>query len=272
MPNLRGCAFRARGAAARGLCATRIALAASLVLALVPGCDRRPPPGEPVPTAASGPTEAAGLRFLERVTGGAQPSDPLPLVIGIHGRGGSPEHFVHALSGFTARARIILPYAPDPYGPGFTWFPDWQDDAQLADGTRRAADRLAAMIRDLVAHRPTLGKPIVTGFSQGGMLSFTLAVLHPDLVAAAFPCSGFLAPPLYPSAWPADAPRPRIHAFHGTDDDTVPIALARATVKRLADVGLPVALSEYPGVRHAIPPSEQHDLIEAIEAALRASP
>ena len=274
MPNFRGSAFRARGGIALGvrrvLRVKSTALGAGLLVLLASGCDRRPPPGQPVAAASDGPAEAAGLRYLERVTGGAQPNDALPLVIGIHGRGGAPEHFVHALSGLSARARVILPYAPDPFGSGYTWFPNWNDDAELADGTRHAADRLAAMIRELTARKPTVGRPIVTGFSQGGMLSFTLAVLHPDLVGAAFPCGGFLAPPLYPSAWPSDAPRPRIHAFHGTDDPMIAIADARSTVKRLTDVGLPAELSEYPGVRHTIALPEQRDLIAAIEAALRA--
>ena len=149
------------------------------------------------------------MRFVEILTGGASPSDSLPLVVGIHGLGGRPENFGRVLSSLTTRARLVLPYGLEPYGEGFAWFLPWRDDAELAAGTTRAANRLAAMIDELVQRRPTAGKPIVTGFSEGGILSFALAVLHPESVRATFPVSGLLAPSLWPSQWP---PGPRSRA------------------------------------------------------------
>ncbi|MEO5731572.1 MAG: hypothetical protein ABI134_18870, partial [Byssovorax sp.] len=78
----------------------RVALLA-LVLGL-PACQREAPspgaaPGPSASLPASAPTsrslEAAGVRYLERVTGGAAPEDALPLVIGIHGYGDRPESY-----------------------------------------------------------------------------------------------------------------------------------------------------------------------------------
>ena len=213
-------------------------------------------------------TEAAGIRFIEIVTGGANASDSLPLVVGIHGLGGSPEHFGSVLSSLSVRARLILPYGLEAYGEGFSWFPIWRDDAELAAGTRRAADRLAAMIDELVRRRPTTGKPIVTGFSQGGMLSFGLAVLHPESVRAAFPISGLLARSLWPDEWPASREKPRVHALHGTADERVSIAEARATVRRLKEIGLSADLVEYPGVTHTVTAEMRRDVVQAITQAL----
>ena len=166
------------------------------------------------------------------------------------------------------RARLILPYGLEPYGEGFSWFSDWKDEAELADGTRHAADRLAAMIDELARRRPTTGRAVITGFSQGGILSFTLAVLHPESVGAAFPVSGLLATPLWPIAWPPGREKPLVRAFHGTDDNRVPIAGARATVRRLKDVGLDAELAEYPGVTHTTTAEMRRDLVRAIEQAL----
>jgi phospholipase/carboxylesterase len=205
---------------------------------------------------------------LEILTGGANASDSLPLVVGIHGLGGSPERFERILSSLSVRARLILPYGLEPHGEGFAWFPEWKDDEEFAAGTRRAADRLAAMIDELVRRRPTSGKPLVTGFSQGGMLSFALAVLHPEVVRAAFPVSGLLAPPLWPSATLPGQEMPRVRAFHGTDDDRVPIAGARATVRRLKDVGFDAEIAEYPGVKHTTTAEMRGDLVQAIVQAL----
>jgi phospholipase/carboxylesterase len=265
------------------LAALAVAFSGALALAASTGCHRDTPPlpGQPVPasvapaspvapTSAPDETEAAGLHFVERITGGARASDPLPLIIGIHGRGGRPDHFGRALSELSLPARVILPYGPQPLGDGFTWFGDWTDDAGFAALSRHAADRLAAMITDLVRRRPTVGKPIVTGFSQGGILTFTLAVLHPEIVGAAFPAGGLLAPPLWPGAWPAGVAMPRIHAFHGAADNVVPVEGARATVRHLVDIGLPAQLTEYPEVRHVVDRDMQRDLVQAIEQAIRA--
>ncbi len=266
----------------------RFARPLSLLAALLASgaCSRTvpSPPGQPVsasspPTLASSPapavppaadTEAAGLHFVERVTGGARASDPLPLIVAIHGRGGRPEHFGSALLDLTAPARVILPYGPDALGDGFTWLPDWTDDASFAAGCRVAADRIVAMMTELAFRRPTVGKPIVTGFSQGGILSFTIAALHPDAVAAVFPIGGLLARPLWPSAWPAGVAKPRIHAFHGGADDRVPVEAARATVRHFVEIGVVAELTEYPGVRHTVARDEQRDLVRAIEEALPA--
>jgi phospholipase/carboxylesterase len=249
-------------------------LAAVLALALgLAACDHKAPPlAGTDPPIASVPAipSAAGIRFIERLTGGAGPSDPLPLIVAIHGRGGRPENIGRLFASFEGRARVILPYGFDASGDGFSWFSRWTDDPAFADATRSAADRLAAMIAEVARLRPTMGRPIVTGFSQGGILSFTLAVLHPETVRAAFPAGGFLAPALYPSAWPKGVAMPSLHAFHGTDDETVPVLGARSTVRRLKEIGFAAELTEYPGVGHQISKEMQHDMLLDIEAAARA--
>jgi len=259
---------------------------ALLAFALVfPACQRAAPSPSPASTSTSAPLpdvalaadarSAAGVRYLERITGGAAPGDTLPLVIAIHGHGDRPDSFAGLFDGFSGRARFIFPYG-EPYGEGFSWFAltsRLNPDA-IAAGTERAADRLAGMIAALVAERPTLGKPIVTGFSQGGMLSYTLAVLHPESLGEAFPVGGLLAPPHWPSTWATGKAQARIEAFHGDADRTVPIEVDRQTSTRLRAVGFTAELHEYPGVAHAVPIAMRRDLQAAIEAAVRraASP
>jgi phospholipase/carboxylesterase len=251
------------------------ARAASALLALLSiaasACDASPREVASTPSARVpvDPNEAAGVRFVERLTGGARAEEALPLVVAIHGLGDRPESFAGVLEGMPLRARVVLPRGIDPFHDGFAWFPAGSlgNAEQLAAGTRRAADRIAEMLAELARRRPTAGLPIVTGFSQGGMVSFTLAVLHPEAVRAAFPVGGLLAPPLYPSAWPLGRRTPKIHAFHGAADERVPVDGARATVKRLTEVGLGAELSEYPGVGHTISADMKRDLWKAIEAA-----
>jgi phospholipase/carboxylesterase len=245
-------------------------LALSLLAAGCDGCQRAE-----APRSSERRDEAAGVRFVEVLTGGADAAETLPLVVVIHGMGGRPESILRRteLAALPVRARVVAPYGLTPLGngEGFSWFPERSDDASFAEDTRRAADRLDAMIAELCRLRPTAGKPIVTGFSQGGILSFTLAVLHPESLRAAFPVAGLLARPLWPTSWPAGRDQPRIHAFHGTDDRRVPFSEARAVVARLVEVGLSAELTEYPGERHTLSSAERRDLLEAVTKEIRTA-
>lgn len=240
-------------------------------------CNRDKPaePAPPVVAPAEAPANAPAaptsrVRYIERMTGGAKTSDAVPMIVAIHGLGDRPESFGGIFDGFSARARLILPYGLTSYGDGFSWFPiSRMDPKLLADGTKQAADELASLLGELTKSRPVKGKPIVTGFSQGGMLSFTLAVLHADHVGEALPIAGLLAPPLYPSAWPMGRVAPRVQAFHGDADDRVPIDGARETVQQLTKNGFTATLVEYPGVRHSVSAQMRQDWKTALENAVQ---
>lgn len=219
-----------------------------------PPRSRAPEPRAPEPPAAP---EGAALEHLEIVTGGAAADARLPMIVAIHGLGDSPEGFVGLLEDFARPARIIVPRAPEPYYGGFGWFPLDSTAAQI----RRRADQLAASIRRWTSERPTIGLPVITGFSQGGMLSFSVAVLHPETVRASIPIAGRLPEELVPSAPRAGITYPRVHAMHGTDDDLIPVTAGRAAIRVLQSRGFPADdLEEYPAVPHTITPGMQRAL------------
>ena len=240
--------------------------------------NKAPVPVEPRPAPAAKPVEptpalpqVAGVHYLELVTGGADANAELPMIIAIHGLGDSPEGFSMLLASFDRPARVILPRALDPYEPGWSWFPIRARDTDveaLAAGIERATDALAPAIAALTEQRPTKGKPIVTGFSQGGMLSFTLAVHHGELFSAAFPVGGWLPPPLWPKP-EADAKQsPPIVAFHGDADVAVKIEPTEAAVRNLQKSGYAVELNVYAGVGHAIPEDMRDDLLDGLRDAI----
>lgn len=258
----------------------------ALALALV-ACDRAPsnPPAPAASTTAAAPAtslpppagfhagELAGVRYLERTTGGALAEDTLPLVVAMHGLGDTPDDFRGLFDGFRGRVRLVLPYG-DPWQPGYAWWPltgAALDLDRVAAGCDRAAERVAGLLAALVAKRPTVGKPIVTGFSQGGMLSFTLAVRRPELVGEAVPVSGLLAPALFPASWPPGKVAPPVHAIHGDADARVPFPLAEKSVAKLRDLGFDADLARHAGVGHTVSAAMRADLYARLEAAaLRA--
>lgn len=205
------------------------------------------------------------LEYVERILGGAKADEPLPMIVAIHGLGGSPESFAELFSDLDVRARLILPAGPDPYVVGTSWFPLKPPDEMLA-GIRRSERLLADLLRSLPRSRATIGKPVVTGFSQGGILSFALAVFHPNEISAAIPVAGSLranypAPPLHP---------PPIRALHGTEDRVIHFDWATQTVAGLREKGWDVELEPFEGVAHVIPSAMRKALHDRLRRAVRS--
>lgn len=215
--------------------------------------------GEPV--APRAPVDVAEVAraplpegWLERVIGADDPDAELPLVVMVHGRGDVPASMIGLLEGMTGPVRVVAPRAPDPLGDGFTWFPISVRDGQpqvLAEAIGEQADALVAQLAEVQRARPTRGKPVLSGFSQGGMLSFAVAVRHPDAIAKAVPVAGWLPEPM----WPGEAPpgAPPIRALHGLDDDVLPFAPTAEGVEALRARGWDASLQAFPGVAHRIP-------------------
>ncbi|WP_437663339.1 alpha/beta hydrolase [Sorangium sp. So ce1182] len=239
------------GAADTGLQAPRAAPAASTA----------------VPTAPAAPV---AVEYLEEVTGGADRGEALPLVVAIHGLGDRPESFAGLLSGVDFKARLIVPRGLTPYHDGYSWFALQQalgsDD--VGQGILRAAGALAATLERLAAERPTRGKAVVTGFSQGGALSFALALHHPRVVGAAFPVGGWVPPSALPGAGAVDPATPALVALHGEADRRVPIGPTREAIATLSRLGVKASLEAYPDVGHTVSAEMRRDLVRLIRSAV----
>ncbi|HVY49316.1 MAG TPA: hypothetical protein VHB21_25670, partial [Minicystis sp.] len=228
------------------------------------------PPAAPATAAAAGQTEtqgvAAGVPYIERTTGGATLGDKLPMIVALHSRGGTQDQFGRLFANFPVRARIILPHGPymDQRGHYRWWnIPARQSTPQeFADEVRPAEGLVAAAIAELQKTRPTIGRPIVCGFSQGGTLSWSLAVLNPELVSHAFPFAGSLPVGFSPGTWSSPF-RPRVHAFHGVSDGGN--AKAHNSVDELHRMGIEAEIRDYP-IGHTIDPTEARDALAMIAA------
>jgi phospholipase/carboxylesterase len=205
----------------------------------------------------------AGVRFVEVFTQGADETSPL--LIGLHGRGGSPERFLRNLHEVPVRLEIAAARAPLPYGGGGQWF-DWppgMTEGALADAISAAEAALWPAIAELAHGR----KVLIAGFSQGAVLTYAIAARHPDNVAYAFPIAGLMPDQLLPRGSVRTAP---VYALHGIDDTVIPVAASREAVEAFRGVGTTAELHEFAGVGHSIAPAMRDDLIAHVRAAAAA--
>lgn len=219
-------------------------------------------------SAAAQPVARDQLDYVERVSGGADPNSPLPMLILIHGLGDRPENFVPVFESLPVKARLIAPRAPTPAGDGGSWYPI-DDVGRRSAGIVASALKLAELVEQLARSRPTLGKPVVTGFSQGGVLSFALAAYYSELLFAAVPMAGLL-----PSDLPPPQTPPRgfvVRAFHGQSDTRVPYKEGVRTVARLKRAKLIASMRGYPGVGHALPDKMREQAKQEITKLLTAA-
>ncbi len=205
-----------------------------------------------VRSRGDGTTKAkrAQLTLLEgghaRGLANASADESSPVVVGIHGRGDSPESFSDMLHTYEGRARFVFPRAEEPYDEGFSWFSlaKGMDERTVAENVGRAAEALHTRLASLVGKR----RYVVVGFSQGGFLSYALAAKYPDEIVCALPVAGALPAPLRPQKWTSS--RPSIFAFHGEDDGVVAVEWDRTTNAELLRAGADAHLVTYPGLGH----------------------
>ncbi len=200
------------------------------------------------------PSQPVTLERFEILTGGAQTEDRLPIIVALHGLGDRPASFVHVFEGWSVPARVIIPRAPAPDGlGGFRWFSARTREGNVDVISRQIARASEPVDRLLVELFEQHGvRPVITGFSQGGMLSYAVAAIHPEHVLAAVPISGWLPPPLWPEERPARPPL--IRALHGTADPIVPVGLDRQGCAHLVAVGFDATLQTFQGVAHTVTP------------------
>ncbi|HXX67853.1 MAG TPA: dienelactone hydrolase family protein [Polyangiaceae bacterium] len=182
-----------------------------------------------------------------------------PLVVGLHGRGATPENFSRSFAAYPGTIELALVQGFFRVGPGFQWVDvAGSDDEELGTALAASEARLWPIIEKIAHGRPI----IVAGFSQGAFMTYALATKHPDAIAYAFPIGGGEPSMLRPRDHAPTAP---IHALHGTDDRRVPIAYDRGTMDALQKNGSVADLREFPGTGHVISPDMREDLFAHLQ-------
>lgn len=182
-----------------------------------------------------------------------------PLVLALHGRGDTPEHFSAVAGRLGPKWTWRLLKAPLPWRENTQWFRSDAPDQGHAD--MLAAERLVeAHVRSAPGRKVAL-----LGFSQGCFVAAHFVAEHPSQVAAVVCISGALAYPL--DAKPAATATPMLFV-HGSEDQVVPLARGRDAADQLKKLGIAVEFTQHTEA-HTIPESETAHIREWLERQLR---
>jgi phospholipase/carboxylesterase len=240
------------------MCKDRSMRRAVLALVLLAGCSSSPDTGDAsagpdsgasiddaAAAADSGPPCTAnldetglitrtveGFEYLSYAPSSYRRGTPMPLVVALHGAGGTARGYLDAIWKANAEAKgfvVIAPEGTAPLGDGFTYNP---------------IDRvlILADIDDIRAcYDLDPRKTIINGFSAGGIMAYWIGLLDAERFSGIGINSSDLSTAeggpndgvaLIPAPWTIP-----VSHFHGDADQNFPIEYAKAGIDRLAAAG-----------------------------------
>ncbi len=222
-----------------------------LFAVLFPACA---PLTQPVasPTAET-PAPVQELPFEEQLTGGASTDATLPLVVTLHGRGSDPVRFQKFFAKLDAPLRIVHLEAPVEEHDGRAWFSfRGKTRATLQAEVDALADRAVATTRALSASRPTVGKPVVVGFSQGSIVVYAMVLRHPEVFEKALPIAGGMMTQMPADVHDGEVQMPKVIAMHGQRDPVMYPGMSAEAAAALEQLGFPAEVRFFPENVHWI--------------------
>lgn len=173
-----------------------------------------------------------------------------PLVIALHGRGDKAENFANLVERVGLPVRTIVARGPVPWGRfnGRQW---WEmrtpDPKAKAAALATAVDQLATLVRQLKKTYPKAPKPVVYGFSQGGMLALQALARRPGTFAGVAALSARMESTAG-NAKPTKAQRVPVLLTVGKKDRVIPPEQSKAAADTLKALGYPVEVVEFGGL------------------------
>ena len=175
-----------------------------------------------------------------------------PLLLLLHGIG-SNEHDLYGLAPFLDKRFLIISVrAPNILGPGsYAWFEaDFTPQGPVINPEQAEASRITLITflkEAITAYGADPKQVYLMGFSQGAIMSASVALTQPELVAGAVLMSGRILPEIRPLI----ASNEELSDFpflvvHGTADMVLPITHGRASREILSSLPVDLTYHEYP--------------------------
>jgi len=191
--------------------------------------------------------------------------DKNPLLLLLHGYGSNEEDLFSFASELPDEYYIISARAPYNLMHGsYAWYAINFDADQnkFSDNVqaRISRDLIAKFIDELIANYPIDARNVtLIGFSQGTILSYAVALSHPEKVQRVVAMSGYVNQEILEENYLKNSfSNLKIFASHGTVDQVIPVEWGRKAKPFLENLGINTTYKEYP-VGHGVSPQNFYD-------------
>jgi phospholipase/carboxylesterase len=191
---------------------------------------------------------------------GYEPNYPYPLLVFLHGHGGSEEQVLRLAPRLSRRNYICIALrGPHPLGcrpdgrPCWTWGPEDQDDPLVEEYIFRAVEQTRRYVH---VHSERV---YLAGFREGAQLAYRLGLLFPERFAGIISLNGTMPRRGGPLLRLPDVRKLRVLIGHGLANAVVPLSMARQDYRLFYTAGLQVRMHTYPAT-HRIHPDMLRDV------------
>jgi phospholipase/carboxylesterase len=191
---------------------------------------------------------------------------PAPVLLLLHGYGANVDDLFSFAPDLPADFRIVSLQAPIDLGHGqFAWYPlRFEGGRAVADESRAqaAVDYIHGFLDFLKANYAVDAQRIyLMGFSQGTILSYAVALLHPGEIRGVAGFSGRMLASIRPAIQADDRHKAlRVFVTHGTEDQVIPLASGKEAVTYLQGLGVQPTFKTY-RAGHTILPEMMRDML-----------
>jgi phospholipase/carboxylesterase len=194
-------------------------------------------------------------------------NDKNPLLLLLHGYGSNEEDLFSFASELPDEYYVISARAPftlPPYGNAWYAINFDADENKFSDmeQARSSRDLVVKFIDELIANYPINANDItLIGFSQGCILSYAVALSHPQKIQRVVAMSGYLNTELAEENYQQnDFSNLKMYISHGSSDQVIPVEWARKAKPALDALGINSVYKEYP-IGHGVSPQNFYDLL-----------
>ncbi|CAN1517454.1 COG0400 Predicted esterase [Flavobacteriaceae bacterium] len=193
-------------------------------------------------------------------------ADKNPLLLLLHGYGSNEADLFSFAAELPDEYYVVSARAPyDLQYGSYAWYAINFDAAQNKfsdhDQAVISRDLVLNFIDELIANYPIDASNVtLIGFSQGSILSYSIALSYPEKVQKVAAMSGYLNLDIIKENYQKnDFSNLKIFASHGTVDQVIPVDWARKSPAILESLGIKTTYKEYP-IGHGVSPQNFYDL------------
>jgi phospholipase/carboxylesterase len=191
--------------------------------------------------------------------------DKNPLLLLLHGYGSNEQDLFSFAAELPDEYYIVSVRAPYnlQYG-SYAWYAINFDAEQnkFSDNNQAqiSRDLIAKFIDELIENYPIDATNVtLIGFSQGTILSYAVALSHPEKVQRVVAMSGYINLEILEDNYLKNSfSNLKVFASHGTADQVIPVEWGRKAKPFLENLGIKITYKEYP-IGHGVSPQNFYD-------------